>query len=126
MVSRGAPPYPTGRDDTRDLLNACDRCPTTVPSVVCPYQNCSIDICTQCHPQHVFCRRGWHMFRLPAAGEDGQNRYQFSEGVVTIKEVINKSFWGIFNTAGLLAEFKVVGTWEAFPIEELPQKPSSE
>lgn len=40
---------------------------------------------------------------------------------MTIKEVINKSFWGIFNTAGLLAEFKVVGTWDASPIEALPE-----
>lgn len=63
---------------------------------------------------HVWCE-----------GEDGKNRYQFSEGAVTIKEVINKSFWGIFNTAGLLAEFKVVGTWDAFPIEGLPETPSS-
>eukprot|EP00903_Cladosiphon_okamuranus_P008262 g7952.t1 len=58
-------------------------------------------------------------------GEDGKTRYKFSDGAVTIKEVINKSFWGIFNTAGLLAEFKVVGTWDAFPIDALPDTPSS-
>eukprot|EP00752_Nemacystus_decipiens_P007428 g6640.t1 len=58
-------------------------------------------------------------------GEDGKTRYKFSEGAVTIKEVINKSFWGIFNTAGLLAQFKVVGTWDAFPIDALPDTPSS-
>ena len=58
-------------------------------------------------------------------GDDGKTRYKFSEGAVTIKEVINKSFWGIFNTAGLLAQFKVVGTWDAFPIDALPDTPSS-
>lgn len=52
--------------------------------------------------------------------EDGTKRYQFSEGAVTIKEVITRSFWGIFNTSGLLAEFKIVGTWDAFPIKDLP------
>lgn len=65
------------------------------------------------------------VFAFGTAGEDGKSRYQFSDGAVTIKEVINKSFWGVFNTAGLLAEFKVVGTWKAFPIEALPETPSS-
>lgn len=60
---------------------------------------------------------------LSLAGDDGKTRYKFSEGAVTIKEVINKSFWGIFNTAGLLAQFKVVGTWDAFPIDALPDTP---
>lgn len=58
---------------------------------------------------------------MNTVGEDGKNRYRFSDGAVTIKEVINKSFWGIFNTAGLLAEFKVVGTWDAYPITSLPE-----
>ncbi|CAM9406197.1 unnamed protein product [Ectocarpus sp. 6 AP-2014] len=58
-------------------------------------------------------------------GDDGKTRYKFSEGAVTIKEVIDKSFWGVFNTAGLLAEFKVVGTWDASPIDALPEKKSS-
>lgn len=60
--------------------------------------------------------------RTAFAGDDGKTRYKFSEGAVTIKEVIDKSFWGVFNTAGLLAEFKVVGTWDASPIDALPEK----
>lgn len=72
------------------------------------------------------CVRSWPLDVCGlAAGEDGKTRYQFSEGAVTIKEVINKSFWGVFNTAGLLAEFKVVGTWDAFPIEAFPDMPPS-
>lgn len=62
----------------------------------------------------------------PRLGDDGKTRYKFSEGAVTIKEVISKSFWGLFNTAGILAEFKVVGTWDAFPIDALPGTPSSD
>ena len=55
-------------------------------------------------------------------GDDGKKRYKFSDGAITIKEVINRS-WGIFNTAGILAQFKVVGTWEAYPIDALPTNP---
>ncbi|CAM9503025.1 unnamed protein product, partial [Discosporangium mesarthrocarpum] len=51
------------------------------------------------------------------AGEDGETHYRLADGVVTIKEVVEqRSFWGVFNAAGLLAEFKVVGAFAAVPL----------
>jgi hypothetical protein len=43
-------------------------------------------------------------------------RYSLADGVVTIKQVQQGRGFGFFSFAGILAEFKVVGSFEATPI----------
>ncbi|CAN0061116.1 unnamed protein product [Phaeothamnion confervicola] len=49
-------------------------------------------------------------------GGEGTGGYALTDGVITVKEVLKQSLpWGIFNAAGLLAEFNVVGAFSAAP-----------
>jgi len=52
---------------------------------------------------------------LSRAPEDGG--IQITDGVITMKVVQEKAQWGFFNAGGILAEFKIVGSFTAEPVE---------